>query len=138
MEKVLGIDHGDRRVGLSLSSEDKKYAFSFKTLENINQLELFKQIEAICEQENVSTVVIGLPLQNNGQVGPQAKKVQKFGHELEKFLSKTIIYEDERFTSAMATRLFQEAGKTAKQTKGTIDEKSAQLILQNYLDKNRD
>lgn len=135
MSKILGMDYGERRIGLALSSEDGQYAFSYQTLENTGKLDLFSELASICRKEDIKVIVIGLPLNQEGTVGKEAMKVQQFSHELKKYLEIPVEFEDERFSSAMASQLFRESGRTVKETKGTIDQKSAQLILQTYLDR---
>ena len=131
----LGIDYGDRHIGLALSSDDGRYVFTYQTLENKDKLDIFQKLSVICKNENVHTIVVGLPLDQNGLVGKEAKTVQQFAQEIKKYLDIAIEFEDERFSSAMASRLFREAGKKEREARATIDQKSAQLILQTYLDR---
>lgn len=135
MAKVLGIDFGERRVGLALSSEDGKYAFPYKTVANTGAHVVIKEISVICKQEEVATIVIGLPLDQNGTVGPQARTVKQFAEALGQSVSAAIEFQDERFSSALATQLFREAGKSVKKTRHLIDQSSAQLILETYLER---
>ena len=135
MRKILGLDYGEKRIGLAISSEDGRYAFAYQTLETSDKLDLFQKLVAICAKEDINTIVVGLPLNQNGTVGKEAGNVQKFIQELKEYLEIPIEFEDERFSSALASQLFREAGKTEKEARITIDQKSAQLILQTYLDK---
>ena len=136
MKKILGVDYGEKRIGLAISSDEGNHAFTYRTLEMGNKLNSFKELSAICAKEDVNTIVVGLPLNQNGIAGKEARIVQEFAKELEKYLKIPVKLEDERFSSAMASRLYREAGKKTKETRATIDQKSAQLILQTYLDKN--
>jgi len=135
MSKMLGMDYGEKRIGLALSSEDGQYAFSYQTLENTGKLDLFQEIASICKKEDIIVIVIGLPLDQNGKIGKKAEEVQEFTRKLQNFIKITIELEDERFSSAMASKLLREAGRMIKGDKGVIDQKSAQLILQTYLDR---
>lgn len=136
MLKSLGIDYGEKRIGLAISSDEGNYAFAYQTLEERSQQDIFQKLANICEKENIETIVIGLPLNQEGVAGKEAQIVQRFAKELEEYLKIPVAFEDERFSSAMAHQLYREAGKKTKETRATIDQKSAQLILQTYLDKN--
>lgn len=135
MSKILGIDYGEKRVGLAISDEEKKYSFSYLTLDGGNKNELLAQLSEICQSEKIDRVVIGLPLNQDGGSGPAAEKVKGFGQAISHRLNIPINFEDERYSSVMAGQLFRESGRKTKQTKNLIDQKSAQIILQSYLDK---
>lgn len=135
MPKILGIDYGDSKVGLALSDEEKKFAFARHTLINLQPSELFQNLALICQKENIEKVIVGLPLNQEGKMGKQAKKVHRFGEDLADFLKIPVEFEDERFSTAMAGQLFQEASKKMRETKSIVDQQAAQIILQTYLDK---
>ena len=135
MARVLGIDYGEKKVGLALSDEEEKYAFSYRTLINLQRSDLLQNLASICQAEKVEKIIVGLPLNQEGKIGKEADRVQQFGRELEDYVKLPVDFEDERFSSAMAGQLFKEAGKKTKETKDIIDQQSAQIILQTYLDK---
>jgi len=135
MAKVLGIDYGDRRIGLAITDEDRRYSFALKTLDNKNQAQYLSELKEICDQESVDEIVIGLPLNQEGEEGPAAIKVKQFAESLKEATGVNCSFIDERFTTVMATKLHQEAGKKAKKTKDIIDQDSAVIILQTFLDK---
>lgn len=135
MAKVIGLDYGAARIGVAISDEDLKYAFTFGTVENHGLAGSLDELENICRSEGVSRIVVGLPLNQHGQIGSQASEAKAFGAELGKRLAMPVVYEDERFTSVMANKLFRESGRKTRETRQLIDQKSAQLILQSYLDR---
>jgi len=135
MSKILGIDYGENKVGLALSDEEEKYAFSYRTLTNLQRSDLLQNLASICQAEKVEKIIVGLPLNQEGKMGQEALRVQQFGRELENYVKLFVEFEDERFSSVMAGQLFKEAGKKTKETKDIIDQQSAQIILQSYLDK---
>lgn len=135
MSKVLGIDYGSKRVGIAVSDEDRKYSFMRETIINISLESLVNEIKEVCVSEKVEKIVMGLPLDQNGNIGPKAKEVTEFARYLHNQLKIEVILEDERFTSIMAKQLFREAGKKLKKEKINIDKQSAQIILQSFLDK---
>lgn len=134
MSKVLGIDYGEKRIGLALSDVDAKYAFNYQTLEN-NGTDSITALRDICQKESISTIVIGLPLNQKGEDGPSAVKVREFAKALEQETQATVVFEDERFSSVLAAVLLRQAGKKAHQTRAVIDQHSAHIILQTYLDR---
>lgn len=135
MSKVLGIDYGSKRVGIAVSDEDHKYSFMRETIINVSLESLVNEIKKVCVSEKVEKIVMGLPLDQNGNIGPKAKEVTEFARNLYNRLKIEVTLEDERFTSIMAKRLFREAGKKLKKEKINIDKQVAQIILQSFLDK---
>lgn len=122
--KYLGIDYGSKKVGFAESDEDGVLAFPLLIASNDD--ELLSDTEEIVRAMNISTVVIGLSLDNNGVPNKIAADAQKFGNDL---VAKNInvIYEKEFFTT-------QEAKKQPNH-KREVDDAAAALILQRYLDK---
>jgi len=89
----------------------------------------------IVERERISGIVIGLPKNMDGTLGPSAAKAQSFGAQLALVIPTTnIVFWDERLTTREAQRALHAAGKNSKQSKKMIDQVAAQILLQNYLD----
>ncbi|MFA5135137.1 MAG: Holliday junction resolvase RuvX [Patescibacteria group bacterium] len=135
MGKVLGIDYGERRIGIALSDEDQRYAFHLRTLDQADPAALSGELRALCRDEGIETIVIGLPLQPDGRKGKNALDVERFGAQLSRTLGVGIVYEDERLSSVMAQKLMTDAGRSERAMRGSLDERAAQLILQAYLDR---
>ncbi|HMS34126.1 MAG TPA: Holliday junction resolvase RuvX [Ignavibacteria bacterium] len=138
--KYLAIDYGEKRIGIALSDESKKYSFSREHL--LNDKSLYDKLLAIIKEENVSRIIIGYPLNFKSEKTIQTLKTEEFRNNLEKFLDKNslkaeLIYFDERFTSRLAADSILNSGmnKKKRQEKGRVDSISAQIILQDYIDK---
>jgi putative holliday junction resolvase len=129
----LGIDHGKSRIGLAISDELASFAHPYRTLQAGGNATI--EIQAIVVQEQVEGIVIGLPKNMDGTLGPSAESAKAFGQELGRLLPAVkIIFWDERLTTREAQRALHEAGKNTKQSKKMIDQVAAQILLQSYLD----
>ena len=132
--KYLGIDFGEKRVGIAVSDLDKAIVFPRDYLEYKNLPSLIKSVGDLCAEEQVVKVIIGLPIEMDGTWGEKAKKVLQFGEKLKKQLpSVGIEYFDERLTTLGASRMLRGQGVKAKEQRKGIDSVSATIILQNYL-----
>jgi putative holliday junction resolvase len=131
--RLLGIDHGESRIGLAISDELGSFAHPYRTLQSSPQV--VEEIRVIVERERLSGIIVGLPKNMNGTLGPSAAKAKAFGELLAKAMpSIKIQFWDERLTTQEAQRALHAAGKNAKQSKKMIDQVAAQILLQNYLD----
>jgi putative holliday junction resolvase len=131
--RLLGIDHGDSRIGLAISDELGSFAHPYRTLQS--GARVIDEIRAIVERVQISGIIIGFPKNMDGTLGPAAAKVKSFGDQLAQVLPTIkIIFWDERLTTREAQRALHAAGKNAKQSKKMIDQVAAQILLQNYMD----
>ena len=131
--RLLGIDHGDSRIGLSISDELASFAHPYRTLQRDTRV--FHEIRQIVERERITGIVIGLPKNMDGTLGQSAAKAKAFGGELALVIPAiNILFWDERLTTLEAQRALHAAGKNAKQSKKMIDQVAAQILLQSYLD----
>jgi putative holliday junction resolvase len=131
--RLLGIDHGDSRIGLAISDELGSFAHPYRTLQS--GARVIDEIRGIVERERISGIVIGLPKNMDGTIGPSAAKAKSFGEQLSQVIPATkILFWDERLTTREAQRVLHAAGKNTKQSKKMIDQVAAQILLQNYLD----
>ena len=131
--RLLGIDHGDSRIGLAISDELGSFAHPYRTLQS--GARVMDEIRGIVERERISGIVIGLPKNMDGTSGPSAAKAKSFGEQLSQVIPATkILFWDERLTTREAQRVLHAAGKNTKQSKKMIDQVAAQILLQNYLD----
>jgi putative Holliday junction resolvase len=132
--RLLGLDVGDRRIGIALSDETATLASGLSTLERVGPRKDLKAIAALVREHEVSDVVVGLPRHLDGSLGPQAQKVLEFMDELRPVVKVPVVSWDERFTSALATQALVEAGVSRRDRKQVVDKVAATLILQSYLD----
>jgi putative Holliday junction resolvase len=131
--RLLGIDYGDSRIGLAISDELGSFAHPYRTLHS--GARVIDEIRAIVEREQISGIVIGLPKNMDGTLGPSAAKAKSFGTQLAQVIpTMKILFWDERLTTREAQRALHAAGKNTRQSKKMIDQVAAQILLQNYLD----
>lgn len=143
MEKItkfLGIDFGEKRVGIAVTDENKKYSFSREFIKN--DINFFNNLLKIIGEEFISKIILGYPLNMKSEKTQQTLKVEEFRNKLEERLKNhspeiDIIFFDERFTSSIAESYIRESPlkRTSRQNKGLVDSASAQIILQDYIDK---
>jgi len=135
MGRSLGIDFGEKRVGLAISDKSNLIASPFKTINYINNNDLVSQIENIVIENNIENFVLGLPINMKGEDTAQTKTVRKFKESLSS-LDLPIIYEDERLSSVSAKNSLILQNIKTGHNKSEIDKTAAAIILQQYLDKN--
>lgn len=138
--KYLGIDYGSKRVGIAVSDENKKYSFSREFINNDKKF--YENLLKIIKEESVEKIIIGYPLNFNSEKTIQTMAVEKFRCNLESKLKQNkveaeIVYFDERLTSKIAQNSILNSGlsKRKRQEKGRVDSISAQIILQDFIDK---
>ena len=134
MPIYLGLDLGEKRVGVARSDETATIAESFSTLEYKSKEDLLKQLKRCVGEIKPEKIVVGLPYNLKGEVGPAAKKVLNRIEWLKGRLGMEWILWDERFTTAEAERVLLEADLSREKRRGLRDRVAAQRILQNYLD----
>lgn len=125
--KSLGIDYGNKRIGVAVSDDSGILAFPHATVENTPAS--FSEIQRIVTEEKAEAVVIGMPMSFSGGMSAQAQAVRRFGDALASSLSCPIFYENELFTTTMAER--------SGASKATVDQSAAAIILQSWIDRNK-
>ena len=132
--RILSIDYGKKRTGLAVTDPLQIIAGGLGTVETSV---LYEYIEAYIQREQVERIVIGKPMQPNGQPSENMVRVENFYNRWRKAHPEIPIeYYDERFTSVLAHRAMIAGGvkkKTRRENKGLVDEISATIILQDYL-----
>ncbi len=126
MHKILGIDYGEKRIGLAVSDESLTLA---RELEILSPNEFWKQILNLIKEHNLNLIVLGWPLNMSGEQTEKTKEVENFKLKLENKTGLKVEVMDERLSSQMAGNL---PGGRKK-----VDSLAAQIILQNYLDKQK-
>ena len=131
----LGIDLGEKRVGLSISDRTQSIASNFATLEK-KKFSLFSSdLQAIIDKEIICGIVIGLPLNMDGSEGPKCQSTRHFAKNFSSVVSLPITFWDERLTTVAAERSLLSADLSRKKRKRVVDSIAAVLILQNLLDR---
>ena len=132
MSRILGLDVGTKRIGISMSDPTGIIASPVGTIPAKPQAEAITKIKTICRENNVETIVVGLPKNMNNTIGPQAQYSMDFAQNFENEFN--IVFEDERLTSRQAEKILAATGRKYTKDKGLTDTKSACIILQQYLD----
>ena len=135
--RVLGLDVGDRRIGVALSDP---LGLTAQRLTVVTRHELTRDVDAVAALANeheVEAVVVGLPLTLQGQRGEQVNHVLAFVEPLRSKLQCPVRLLDERLTTVQGERALLETGASRRERKRLIDQVAAQLILQAYLDAQR-
>ena len=134
MSKILAIDYGTKRTGFAISDESKIFAFGLSTQETKNNI---SYLETIIPKEKIDTIVIGIPKKLNNELAEIVPKIELFKRQLKNKFPDIRIHEiDERFTSKMAFQSMIDSGmkKKDRRNKSLVDEISATIILQSYLE----
>ena len=134
MGRVLAIDYGEKRTGIAITDPLQIVASGLKTVDTNTLIDFLKNY---CSEENVDLFVVGLPKQMNNQPSQSESLIKPFLKKLKSnFPRISIIRIDERFTSKIASRTMIDLGlkKSQRQNKLLVDQISATLILQSYLD----
>ena len=132
---LLGIDLGEKRVGLSISDRTQSIASNYATLEK-KKFSLFSlDLKAIIDKEIICGIVIGLPLNMDGSEGPKCQSTRHFAKNFSNIVSLPITFWDERLTTVAAERSLLSADLSRKKRKRVVDSVAAVLILQNLLDR---
>ena len=132
MNRILGIDYGDARLGLALSDPLKIIAKPFKTLNNND--DLLSQLKLIVKDNQITQFVVGYPINMKGEKTQQTKKVDCFIDLLDKNFNLVITKIDERLSSISAIQSLVKQGIKTGHNKSKIDDTSAAIILQEFLD----
>ena len=136
MSRLIGLDHGSRRIGVAVGDTETGMAFARAGHPSTQPGHRSAAIEALAEVESAELVVIGLPLNMDGTEGGQAASARTFGERLVA-RGLRIAYEDERLSSWEAGERLVEAGRRPRRESGELDSTAARLILQQYLDARR-
>ena len=135
--RILAIDYGEKRIGLSVSDPLGLTAQGIDTIQNLNKKQVMTALLKICKDKEVSEVVIGLPVNMNGSLGPKAAEIMNLIPRMEKELGLPIRTWDERLTSRAAGRLMIKEGLSRKRQKEGSDRLAATMILQMFLESRR-
>ena len=132
--RILGLDFGNRRIGLALSDELGVTAQGLPTLRRKNRTEDLDFLSELIDSRQVTRIVVGHPLNMNGSEGARARQAAQFGRTLAKRCGVEVTLWDERLTSRQAERVLRSSGVGLRKRQGAVDKLAAVLILQSYLD----
>jgi putative Holliday junction resolvase len=133
MGRILAIDYGMRRIGLALSDPLKIIATPLETLVINSYEDGIKKLLALFNDHDLEKIIMGYPIGTSGNKTEQTLLVEKLIKELKTSISTPIIIWDERYTSLQAKSIMQEQGIKTKNNKEMVDQLSARIMLQEYL-----
>lgn len=133
--RCLGLDVGDRRIGVAISDPLGLTAAGLETIHRTNTQSDIAKVSDIAKRHMVVEIVLGLPANMDGTLGEQAQKVQSFGKKLARATGLPVVYEDERLTTFTAIHTLTVLGVKTGHRKDLVDKQAAAIILQKYLDR---
>ncbi len=139
MVAILGVDLGKVRVGLSLchNPESSGFALPLSTVPYKKAEEFAQDLLLLSEEQKIEAIVMGLPLNEDGSEGGQARFTKGYAEELSTYLPFPVMMWDERYSTAEAAGMLTHLSRKKKRKKTHIDSVAAQIILQSYLDNHR-
>ena len=135
--KYLGVDYGDKRTGLAECDISGLLAGGIGTISEGGMRKTAVRVAKEAESRNCKKIIIGLPKNMDGSEGPRADVIKAFRDILAELTEIPIDFYDERMTTMVAYRFLGETGTYGKKRKDAVDTLSAQIILQNYIDRER-
>ncbi|HBW73661.1 MAG: hypothetical protein UX10_C0012G0045 [Candidatus Magasanikbacteria bacterium GW2011_GWA2_45_39] len=130
MYPILGIDYGTARIGCAIADAATHIPLPHATIQVKTKEDAFARIVRMVSDERIATVVVGLPLGQEGKETPMSAKAHAFGEELKQKINANVVFEDERYTSRMG----KEASNPKEQrTKGNADQRAAMFIVERFI-----
>lgn len=134
MGRIMGLDIGERRIGVAVSDPLMLTAQGIESYRCRDRAADIAHLQKLAADYGVSLVVAGLPVNMNNTIGPQAEYVQEFMREFQDKTGLPVQYWDERMTSMQATRYLLEADVSRQKRRKVVDKMAAVLILQAFMD----
>ena len=137
--RYLGIDLGSKTVGLAMSDTTLTIASTYKTIffKEEDYKSTINEIKDIIKEYNITKIILGLPKNMNNTLGERAEITLKYKELLEKSTDLPVVMFDERLTSVISNSILIEADMSRKKRKKKVDSIAAQIILQDYLNKEK-
>jgi len=132
--RILALDPGTKRIGVALSDELGWTAQPLETFERKSLNVDVAHINELVRRHEVREIVVGMPIQLNGRVGPAAQSAQQFMEALQAAVGIPVVAWDERLTTKAAEQMLIEADVSRKKRKGVVDRVAAALLLKSYLE----
>jgi putative Holliday junction resolvase len=131
---IMGLDVGDIRIGVAFTDKLLLAAHAYGTIDRRNEKAAIEEIARLARERKVSRIVVGMPYTLRGELGVQGDKVRRFIELLREKVDVPVVEWDERMTTAAADRLLRELEMPGRKRRKLLDQLSAALILQSYLD----
>ena len=134
MKRLLGLDIGNKTIGVSVSDPLGITAQGVTTIKRASKVEDVEALKALIDKYDVEKLIVGLPKNMNNTLGFQAKRTMNYADYLKEALDMEVIYVDERLTTSGAEAVLMQGGVRRENRKKYVDKLAAVLILQTYLD----
>jgi len=132
--RLLGLDLGSKRIGVSICDERQSIATPFKTLNKINTDKIIEDIKAIIEENDIGGIVVGNPINMDGSLGPSAQSVSDVAKNISKSINVPVFLWDERLSTVGAFNLSSQLDVNISKRVKNIDQNAAAFILQGAID----
>jgi putative Holliday junction resolvase len=132
--RILGLDHGTRRIGVAVSDETKTIATPLEFIPAEAMDKVIERLQQLIRERDVELILIGMPRNMDGSYGPATEKVKEFIAAIQPHITAPVKTWDERLTSVMANRALLEGNIRRDQRKQKVDKMAAAILLQSYLD----
>lgn len=137
MKIVMGVDYGDARTGLAVCDRLGMLAVGAGCVKCEGMRKTAEGVAKVAEEKKAELIVVGNPINMNGTEGPRSEKCRAFAAMLSEMTSLPVELYDERLTTVSAHRFLSDANIRGKKRKESVDELSATIILQDYIDRNK-
>jgi putative Holliday junction resolvase len=131
--RIIALDIGEKRVGVAATDPLGLTAQPLTVIQRKPHGLFLEAVKKLVQEREASLMVLGLPRRTTGELGPEAQRILSLAHELKTRLGLTVETFDERLTTAMADRLYDEAGMSRQERRQVVDKTAAALILEGYL-----
>ncbi|MDC3089942.1 Holliday junction resolvase RuvX [Candidatus Pelagibacter sp.] len=132
--RLIGLDLGSKRIGVSICDEKQLIATPFKTIKRSTAKEVINEIRIIIEENNIKGIIIGYPLNMDGTSGSSAQSVKDTSENIEKSINLPVCLWDERLSTVGAFNLSSQLDTNVSKREKKIDENAATFILQGAID----
>jgi putative Holliday junction resolvase len=132
--RILALDPGTVRVGVAVSDELQMIATPLEFIPAEPTANMLARLKQLLAEKEVGQIIVGMPRNMDGSYGPAAEKAREFVKTLQAEITVPIRTWDERLTTRQASRMMSQAGRTAKEQRGRVDQAAAAVLLQSYLD----
>ncbi|MEE9604597.1 MAG: Holliday junction resolvase RuvX [Candidatus Scalindua sp.] len=133
--RILGIDYGEKRIGLAISDPLGLTAQGLPTIERVDSKDYLQKLADVIKEKDVSRIIVGLPKSMNNTIGTKAEEVLGFVEILKSHLNLPVTTVDERLTTVRAYKAMSDTKMSLRKKQKRVDMISAQFILQSYLDR---
>lgn len=137
MSRIMGLDVGNKTIGVALSDPMFLLANGLETIKRKNASSDIERLKEIINDNDVELLVVGLPKNMNNTIGPQAMRVMSFVDLIKKQVDIEIVYQDERMTTIQSEAVLIDMDVRRENRKKYIDKIAATFILQTYLDRRK-